>query len=70
MMSSASIVNGPLTLVLGPPSRLRRAFEGVLAAADPACVGSCSRCGIALDSSDAILYRGDYYHAGPCRQRT
>ena len=70
MMSSASLVNGPLTLALIPSNRVRRAFEGALAAADPASVGSCSACGIAVNSSDAILYRGDYYHAGPCRKRT
>ena len=69
-MTSASRITMPLTLVLGPPNRMRRAFAEVLAAADPAGVGSCSACGTAVDDSDAILYRGDYFHAGPCRRTT
>ena len=70
MMSSASLITAPLTLALSPPNRVRRAFAGVLAAADPASVGSCSACGVAVNASEAIRYRGDYYHAGPCRKQT
>ena len=69
-MTSASLITTPLTLVLGPRNRVQRALAGVLAAADPASVGSCSACGTALDRGDGIRYRGDYYHAGPCRRTT
>ena len=69
-MTSASVVTTPLTRVLGPHNRMRQAVAGVLAAADPASVGTCTACGTALGGSDGIRYRGDYYHAGPCGKTT
>jgi hypothetical protein len=57
----------PLALVIASLNRLKPAMSA-RATRKPTSAGTCVGCGLPVGERDAFLrYRGEYYHAGPCR---